>query len=150
MGRGNYCPSGEMTDQWYIDYDLYLWDDDDHAEYERDYDLLEDDIEVVMEAIKKRFPSFYPATEYGDSYWGERFRLENSFFRVGTADNQWSEAVFIKMRDDLWENEENLAGRHFDSYCRGIKEILLEFFGTIHLRCGPWMSSRLTKEAVPA
>ena len=42
MGRGNYCPSGELTDQWYIDYDGYVWDDDEHEEWERDYELLEE------------------------------------------------------------------------------------------------------------
>ena len=88
--------------------------------------------------------------EFGDGYWCEKFRLENSFFRIGTADNEWAEAVFIQMRDDLWENEENLAARHFESYQRGIQKILLEMHGTIYLRNGPWMSSKLTKEAVSA
>lgn len=147
MGRGNYCPKGELTDQWYIDYDGYLWDDEEHDEYERDYDLLEDDVDAIMVSIRKRFPSFYPAVmEHGDGYWGEKFRLENSFFRIGTADNEWSEAVFIQMREDLWPEEENLARRHFPRYCEGIKKIMLETLGTIYLRNGPWMSSKLTLE----
>lgn len=145
MGRGNYCPSGEVTDQWYIDHDLYQIEDE-AEEYEIDYDLMRDDVSEVMDAIKQRFPSFYDDEKYGDGYWGEQYMLENKLFRIGTADNQWSEAVFIQMRDDLWPEQENLARQHFPRYCEGIKKIMLEFFGEIHLRNGPWMSEVLKKE----
>ena len=150
MGRGNYCPSGEATDQWYLDHDFYMWNDDEHEEFEIDWDLLGYDIDDVLADVKKRFPSFYSIDEWGDSYWGERFLLENKFFRIGRADNEWSEAVFIQMKDDLWPEEQNLANRHFKSYCDGILAILLDHLGQISLRCGPWMSKTLKKEEVLA
>ena len=77
MGRGNYCPKGEVTDQWYIDHDLYLWDDDEHDEDEVDYDLMLDDIDTLMISIRHRFPSFHEIKEWGDNYWGEKYLLEN-------------------------------------------------------------------------
>lgn len=145
MGRGNYCPSGEMTDQWYIDHEMYQLEDE-AGEYEIDFDLMQEDISEVMEAIKKRFPSFHDKNRFGDNYWGERYMLENQLFWIGTADNQWSEAIFIKERDDLGDFHGALARRHFPRYCEAIKQILLEMFGTIYLRNGPWMSSKLTLE----
>lgn len=147
MGRGNYCPKGEVTDQWYIDHDLYLWDDDEHDEDEVDYDLMLDDIDTLMISIRHRFPSFHKIKEWGDNYWGEKYLLENSYFRIGIADNQWSEAVFIQMKDDLWPELENLAIRHFDEYRKGIARLMLDMFGTIYLRSGPWTSSRVSLEA---
>jgi len=147
VGRGNFCPCGEFADQWYIDYDAYEWDDDEHEEYEIDYELLNEDIDILMDEICKRFPSFYREEKQMNHYWGQRQILENKFFVIGTADNEWSEAVFIQMKDDIWPCEqENLAIRHFESYCKGIREIMLDLFGTIYLRNGPWMSSKLMKE----
>lgn len=34
MGRGNYCPSGEATNQWHIDHDSYLRNDDEHEKFD--------------------------------------------------------------------------------------------------------------------
>lgn len=145
MGRGNYCPSGELTDKWYIDYDGYVWDDDEHEEWERDYELLEEDVCQIIEAIEKRFPSFSSIDTWGSNYWGEHFRLENKFFRIGTADNEWSQAVFIQMKDNLWPEEVNLASRHFQTYCDGIMSIMLDTLGEISLRCGAWCSRTVKK-----
>ncbi len=150
MGRGNYCPGGQVADQWYIDYDGYRWNDEEHHDYEIDEMLLDFDIDTILNAVKERFPSFSTADKYGDGYWAEHIRLENRFFRIGTADNQWSCAVFIQMKDDLWPEEENLARHHFQRYCDGIKAIMLDHLGEISLRCGAWCSRTLKKEEVLA
>lgn len=145
MGRGNFCPCGDAADQWYIDYDFYRLNDDEHDEYETDYDLLDDDVNAAFLMIQNRFPSFSPCDKYMNHYWGQTARLENKYFYIGTADNEWSEAIFIVMKDDLYPEEEPLANRHFDQYCKGIQEILLDVFGTVYLRNGPWMSSKIEK-----
>lgn len=143
MGRGNYCPSGECSSQWYIDHDNYLWDDFEHESWEIDYELLGYDIDDVMIAVQKRFPSFHPIDEWGSNYWAEHFLLENKFFRIGRADNEWSEAVFIQMKDDLWPEQESLASQHFATYCDGIRAIILDKLGELYLRTGPWTSARI-------
>lgn len=157
MGRGNYCPMGKLTDQWYIDYDNYSYheeeDDADYVVYEGyDYDLCEEDIYNAMSEIQKRYPSFQPCDKYSNSehgrYWGEHILLENSFFEIGMADNSWSAAIFIKERDDI--ECSGIAERHFKEYCDGIKNLLLNLFGEIYLRNGAWMSSVIRKEEVHA
>lgn len=138
MGRGNYCPSGECSDQWYVDYDDYSYETD--CDYEIDYELLMEDMDRALEAIKKRFPSFHETDKWGDQYWCEQYRLENKLFRIGTADNQWSGVLFLQMRQDLWIEQETLARRHFDQYSKAIRQIMLETFGKISLRRGAWCS----------
>lgn len=142
MGRGNFCPCGNITFQWYIN-DANYYDGEFNEYY--DYDLEAEDIHYALEKIKERFPSFYECRECKDSYWGQVVRLKNKLFEIGTADNQWSAAIYIKECDNLEENY-GLAEKHFEEYKNGIKDILLDIFGEIYLRNGPWMSSKLTKE----
>ena len=147
MGRGNFCPSGELTDQWYIDYDVYRFDPEDENNFDVDYDLCQEDVRYLMREIQKKFPSFKEVDKWKDHYWNQHALLENSFFEIGTADNEWAMAIYIKEKDDIWDEHMNLASRHFENYTKGIQDILLDAFGTIYTRNGPWMSSRLTREA---
>lgn len=151
MGRGNYCPSGECADQWYVDYDDYRYEHEDSSmDYEIDYELLTDDLHVALEAIKKRFPSFRDDVKWGDGYWGEEYLLSNKLFRIGTADNTWSAVLFLQMRQDLWDYEETLARRHFEEYSKAILQIMLDTFGEISLRSGAWCSKKIKREEVTA
>ena len=53
MGRGNYCPSGECADQWYVDYDGYRYDEEEGERCEEiDFDLLQDDIRKMTLGYK--------------------------------------------------------------------------------------------------
>ncbi len=150
MGRGNYCPSGECSDQWYVEYDQYdIIDENEEPTGEYDWSLMMEDFDRAFEAIQKRFPSFEKVDDkWGDRYWGEQYRLENKLFMIGIADNTWSLALFIQMRKDLWIEQENLAKRHFPEYSKAILQIMLETFGEIGLRNGPWCSKtiRLVQE----
>lgn len=156
MGRGNYCPMGQLTDQWYIDFDRYNFtEEDDGGKYSWfDEELLDEDLGNVMTEIEERFPSFCrceknPTTKYG-YYWYEHVWLENKLFEIGTADNQWSQAIFIREKDNLEPEQYNLAGKHFEEYRNGIQDILLDYFETISLRAGAWCSSTLTRETANA
>jgi hypothetical protein len=147
MGRGNYCPSGECADQWYVDYDGYRYDEEEGERCEEiDFDLLQDDMNQALEAIKKRFPSFQNDEKWGDGYWGEKYLLSNKLFRIGMADNQWSAVLFLQMRDDLYPEQENLAGKHFSAYASALRQIMLEVFGEIHIRTSAWTSCAIRRE----
>ena len=145
MGRGNFCVSGELGFQWYIDHDLYSMEDEAN-EYTTDYDMLQDDIESAVREIQHRFPSFSERRTMVDNCWAQEVLAENSLFVIGIADNQWSEAVFIKARDDLYPEDMNLARRHFNTYCDGIQRILLDMFGEVCLRCSAWTHQRITRK----
>ena len=148
MGRGNYCPAGDCTDQWYVEYDQYdIIGEDETPTGERDYDLMMEDFDLALRAIIKRFPSFdYVNGVYGDRYWDEEYRLENKLFRIGIADNTWSLALFLQMRRDLEPDQETLARRHFAAYSKAILTIMLETFGQISLRSGAWCSRTVRLE----
>ena len=156
MGRGNYCPIGNFVYQWYIDYENYkVEDEDDDGKYDwYDYELLTEDIGSVMSRIEDRFTSFCHVDRYGHGeharYWCEHIWLENEFFEIGTADNGWSQAIFIHEKNDVWPEHLNLAKKHFEEYKTGIQNILLDYFGTIGIRAGAWTSGTLTKEPVNA
>ena len=156
MGRGNYCPVGELTYQWYIDYDRYKEKDEDgEDEYEwfDDY-MLNDDVGEIINRIEKRFSFFCRYEKHGVSrhaqYWNEYIWLKNKFFEIGVADNDWSYAFYIRENDELEPEELNLARKHFEEYKRGIQEILLDYYYEISLRNGAWMSSTLKKEVANA
>ena len=140
MGRGNFCPCGKLTYQWYINNDLYEIDD-----YEYDFDTMMEDVNYAFSEIEKKFPSFHSCKRYLDHYWGQECLLENNLFEIGIADNQYSLAVWIKEKD-LWPESYPLAEKHFENYKNQIQEILLNIFGTISLRNGPWMSTEIRRE----
>ena len=149
MGRGNYCPNGKLGFQWYIDYENYKIDDE-----ETDYELCDEDIRETLKLVQKRFPSFescdrYPHESYR-TYWSEHILLENRFFEIGTAENEWSEAVFIREKSDTWPEHLNLCRKHFEEYKKGIEKILLDFFEEVYVRNGAWMSSVLKREELHA
>ena len=147
MGKSNYCPSGEYTDQWYVDYDQFTWDTPS-GEPELDYKAYIDVMDEALREIEERFPSFTIVTEkkYGDRYWSEEYQLENKLFRIGLADNEWSGALFIQMRDDLEPEQQNLARKHFESYTSAIRQVMLKIFGEISIRTGAYTSRTIRLE----
>ena len=139
MGRGNFRHNGEIGKEWYIDYDNYRMEDD---ETYIDNDLLYEDENEILRLITEKYHSFHaPEKKYGDSYWGIVYQLENSIFRIGIADNQWSDAIFIEVRDDT--EYENLAKGLCEIYIAGIEDILKDYLGKVYVRNGAWMSKEL-------
>lgn len=157
MGRGNYCARGDYAEQWYIDYDNYycnVYDEENDEESEEtffDRDLLDEDVSMLMQEIEKRFPSFCQCDKWGNYYEGREnhFLLENSMFYIGIADNEWSAAIFIQGKDEAisWNGYEGLATKHFDNYVKQLEKILLDTFGSVYVRNGAWMSSKLERSA---
>ena len=118
MGRGNFCASGDLAMQWYIDYDQFTSED---GEYDELFQHEMVNYEMVSQ-IMKRYPSFWKTN----------------------ADNENTLAVFISSKDEFGTGR--MAIRHFEGYKKGIQKILLELFGEIYVRTSAWTSARITKE----
>lgn len=140
MGRGNFCASGDLAMQWYIDYDQFTSED---GEYDELFQHEMVNYEMVNQ-IMKRYPSFWKTNT-----WIRRDAqalLENRLFYIGIADNENTLAVFISSKDEFGTGR--MAIRHFEGYKNGIQKILLELFGEIYVRTSAWTSGRITKEEI--
>mgnify|MGYP000962420674 CR=1 FL=1 len=120
MGRGNYYASGNYAAQWYVEYDP---------------DILED----AFREIEERFPSFHKQDKWlrRDSH----ILLANNVFYVGIADNEHNVAVFLSSKDN--RVADCLAARHFNTYERGILDILLRFFNEVYAPTSSWTSRKI-------
>lgn len=120
MGRGNYYASGEHAAQWYVEYEP---------------DILEE----AFREIKERFASFHEQDKWfrRDSH----ILLENYIFYVGVADNESTIAVFLSSKDD--GITDGLASRHFETYKKGILDILLGLFGNVYVPTSSWTSQKI-------
>ena len=138
MGRGNFCASGDLAMQWYIDYDQFTSED---GEYDELFQHEMVNYEMVNQ-IMNRYPSFWKTNA-----WIRRDAhalLENKMFYIGIADNENTLAVFISSKDEFGTGR--MAIRHFEGYKKGIQKILLELFGEIYVRTSAWTSARITEE----
>ena len=120
MGRGNYYASGDHAAQWYVDYEP---------------DILED----AFREIEERFASFYKQDKW--FHRDSHILLENDLFYVGIADNESTIAVFLSSKDN--GIMDGLAARHFGAYEKGILDILLSFFGEVHVPTSSWTSQKI-------
>lgn len=140
MGRGNFCASGDLAMQWYIDYDQFTSEDGEIDEL-----FLHEMVNYEMvNKIMKRYPSFWKTDK-----WIRRDAhalLENKLFYIGTADNENTLAVFISSKDEFGIGR--MAIRHFDGYKKGVQQILLDLFGEVYIRTSVWTSGRIAKEVI--
>lgn len=164
MGRGN-VSAGHNGRLFYVDYDyfnMYYRKDDpeeDSISASEYYDLTEekqknyeydetlsqiyyDDFkEELTERILKRYKSFNPSNRHIGRY--KHIELSNKLFHIVLEDNEWSVAV------EILPNESGKPGfqkRQLDQVAKGVRNILLDMFPTIHTRNGPWLSNELTRE----
>jgi len=69
---------------------------------------------------------------------------ENGLLSVCTADNEWSEAVFVCPNEYVLDGHPellNLAYRHLPNVMKHIKKGLRQY--ELRVRCGPWTSGRI-------
>lgn len=120
MGRGNYYASGNYAAQWYVDYEP---------------DILEE----VFHKIEERFASFHRQDKWlrRDSH----ILLANNVFYVGIADNEYNVAIFLSSKDN--RVADCLAARHFETYKKGIINILLSFFDEVYVPTSSWTSQKI-------
>lgn len=168
MGRANCCTTGQYEGLFYIDNeDLHLytprgevaWEEleprllrDISYEEMNDWDYSPIDTEQwfhdVMEEFKNefvhRFPSFKPCDT-----WATRDShaiLENGLFYIAFEDNEWSTAVELLQKEDLYGNLRPLRKKLYQTYLNGIRDALFKQFDNIYIRTGPWTSGKLSRE----
>ncbi len=120
MGRGNYYASGDYAAQWYVEYEP---------------DILEE----VFRQIEERFAFFWETDKW--FHRDSHILLENNLFYVGIADNEHTVAVFLSSKDN--GVTDGLAARHFETYKKGILDILLGLFGEVYVPTGSWTSQKI-------
>lgn len=120
MGRGNYYASGDYAAQWYVEYEP---------------DILKE----AFREIEERFPSFHKQDKWirRDSH----VLLANDLFCIGLTDNEHTVAVFLSSKDD--GVTDGLAARHFETYKKGILNILLSFFDEVYVPTSSWTSQKI-------
>ena len=165
MGRGNVCVWGKYEGLYYADrgyLDQYVskepnedgeyesvlekelsYDDYDRYEYDERISQInyEDFIQEFTSLMENKFKSF---TSTGKDYG---VIMENQLFKVEIEDNEWSYAVKLIQKEHWYDNSlEGLQKKHYKTYLKGIRDILLELFPEIGTYGGAWTPGRLTKE----
>lgn len=164
MGRGNCNVRTEIGESlYYISNDyLHMYVEKanpEHIEYNKDipYDKqdeyefdqestqinFDETIQSLADQFMKRFKSMTPC-----DIWVSRHKhaiLENKCFYIALEDNEWSIAVELLIKEDA---NINLQRKNAANFGKGIRDILLKNFDTIHIRTSAWTSSELTKEDV--
>lgn len=119
---------------------------------------LDDIIECFLDDFLRRFPSFHrttketwirngPGGQYGEM--SRRVLAENNLYYICAEDNEWSEAVELIQKEDVYDNHLlGLQAKHYQSYINGIRDALLDRLPSIGTYTGPWTSGTLKKEDV--
>lgn len=166
MGRGNVCVFGDYEGLYYVDrgyLDFYVPIDgeaddglfmeemnmNDFPNYEYDEYIsrsyYEDFINEFVYLFCKKFKSF---TETGDDYG---VILENELFQIEIEDNQWSYAVKLIQKEDVYDDHlSGLQKKHYENYLDGMKNILLRMFPSIGCYGGAWTHRTIKREDVMA
>ena len=152
MGKSNVLPTGEYQGVYYVDFEnlLSYTKKDDETERKTlknispwemsDYEF--DDVEsqmnlenyraTLVDALKKRFPSFKEPVGWYVGIPGKHILLENDLFYIAVEDNEWSEAVeLLQKEENSVSGYENLQKRHYKNYLKGLCNVLLEQFDEI-------------------
>jgi hypothetical protein len=125
--------------------------DGPHADWQ--YDPEESDanwkgmIEFMRERLTLRFNSFQPVDKWRYRYGGHVV-LENSFFQISVADNEWSAAWLLLEREDIDDTGANrtLMRRHYPAYLEAIKNALLDGWGEAIGYGGAWVHGKIYKK----
>lgn len=166
MGKANVHPTGEYEGVYYVDFEnlLSYTKKDDETERKTlknispwemsDYEF--DDVEsqvnlenyraTLVEALKKRFPSFKEPVGWYVGIPGKHILLENDLFYIAVEDNEWSEAVeLLQKEENSVSGYENLQKRHYKNYLKGLCNVLLEQFDEIGTYAGPWTHGEIKR-----
>lgn len=170
MGRGNVNVS-KNDGLYYVSYDdIYVYsnnaDPDDvifqrdifkfnnAGVYEFDETLSQDNYNEMLDTIRTKFAakfkSFIPidyTTSSTPKYTSKHVILKNKMFCIAVEDNEWSVAIELIANDGF--EAPGLRQQHFNTYYKGLREILLEMFDEIYIRTGSWTSGKITKDEPP-
>ena len=132
--------------------DGWLFDEEGTANEEDDV------LECFKDDFCRRFPSFQrtePDTWIRNGAYGNLCRqviLENGLFYVCVEDNEWSLAVELIQKEEMWGDVwmENLQKQLYQKYLDGMKTSLLKRLPGIGTYKGAWTSGRITNPPVLA
>lgn len=121
-------------------------------------DELADIEDCFMDSFTDMYPSFERCepNKYlrsGGPIGGDckRVILENGLFFICMEDNEWSMAVELIQKEDLYDDHlKGLQKRHYEKYLEGIKKALLKRLPSIATRNGAWCSGVIRREDVYA
>ena len=115
------------------------------GQYEYDQDesqkFFEEQLNTIKSQLMKKFKSLKEA-----DYWSGRSKhivLENNMYGIALEDNEWSVAFELIMKID---GNPGLKKHNAKSFGKGLRDILIKNFGTIHIRTSAWTSAELTKD----
>ena len=166
MGRGNCMVNGPYEGLWYIDRDLIdvYWNSYteeyklmrdvgcnefmkcDYSQSESEYNY-DDMLEIIRNRMMLKYKSFVEADRWvsdGGSRCDRKAFLENELFFIAVEDNEWSYAIEL-----IQKGPESLAGlqkRFYQTYLDSIRDIILDVYGEVSYRNGPWMHGTIVKE----
>lgn len=125
-------------------------DYNDFYKYELDEDLTTANYEGIKDYLQYRFTEKFKSFEYSEGWdknTGNLIILENELFYIELEDNDWSIAVELIQKDDFYRYDDKklngLRKKHYKSYLKGIKEILLEYLPYLYEYNGPWTSKQI-------
>ena len=168
MGRGNCCVNGPYEGLWYIDRELtdVYWNRDteeyqlmrdigyndffkcEYSETESEYNF-NDMLDIIRERMMLKYKSFVVTDRWisdGGSRCDRRAFLENELFFIAVEDNEWSYAIEL-----IQKGPESLSGlqkRNYQTYLNALRDIIIDVYGEVSYRRGPWMSGTIVKEDV--
>lgn len=168
MGRGNCMVSGDYEGLWYIDRDLIdvYWNRNteeyqlmgeigynefmncEYSEEESEYNF-NDMLEIIRDRMMLKYNSFVATDRWisdGGSRCDRRAFAENELFFIAVEDNEWSYAIEL-----IQKGPESLAGlqkRLYETYLNSLRDIILDVYGEVSYRNGPWMHGTIHKEDV--
>lgn len=168
MGRGNCCVNGPYEGLWYIDRDFIdvYWSKDteeyklmrdigydefmncEYSQSESEYNY-EDMLEIIKHRMMLKYDSFVAIDRWisdGGSRCDRKAFLENRLFFIAIEDNEWSYAIELIQKGP--ESLEGLQKRLYQTYLDSLRDIILDVYGEVSYRNGPWLHGTIVKEDV--
>lgn len=173
MGRGNIRKPNDLSSVTYIDNNnfnfycnLYVDPPIHGVSYEEavkldpdsknwEFDELTSEIaydefvEYFMEAVMKRYPSFYDYAKYMKRRGkpvGFGPLLQNELFDIVFMDNESSLCIMIRAIEHDYEDYSALQKGHIENYTNGIREIILDYYDSFSIPTSSWTSGTVTRE----
>lgn len=159
MGRGNVCVHGEYEGLYYVDWDNFIYyEENEDGEYVADrenYDmqrwLFEDSLCEFKSSMKKRFPSMRDCDEWIGRCQDSRAVLENNLFYITIEDNGWSMAFKLIQKEQDYYSLGNIANMQkglYEKYLNGIRDCLFNQFAELGTYGGAWTSGTIKREDI--
>ena len=93
--------------------------------------------------VKKMQDKFKSLKPHDITTKGKHQLLMNDMFIIAFEDNDWS--VAVELLENPKSKNPNLRPNLFPNFQKGMRDILLDLVGEIHIRTGSWSTQKMTK-----